>query len=161
MQFRDIEQYNIIGIVILIILCVLTLFSVIIFKFPLWLAFVPIIFFIGLIISIIYTVLSIQNKKIHLFCFYILFMTLSLIIGIKIELINEEKTKTRMFEIINIIENYYEENGIVELDYDALNKIEIKEKIFLKIIDENGYTIEYRGIIYNGKTKEIRYRPRP
>lgn len=77
----------------------------------------------------------------------------------RIELRNEEKIKNRIFEISNIIENYYEENGVEELDYDALNKIGIKEKIFLKITNDNEYTIEYRGIIYNGKTKQIRYRP--
>ena len=159
MRFRDIEQYNIIGIIILIILCVSISFGVIILKFPFWLSFVPAVFIIGLIISIIYIILSIQNRKIHLFCFYIVFMILSLIIGMRIELRNEEKIKNRVFEISNIIENYYEENGVEELDYDTLNNIGIKEKIFLKITNDNEYTIEYRGIIYNGKTKQIRYRP--
>jgi len=157
MEFRYTKQYNIFGIIFLIILCSLTLFCVLFLGFPLRLIIVPITIIIGFIVSIIHIILSVKNKKIHLFGFYVLFIILSLIIGIKIESKIVERIKNSAGEIFFQIKN--ETNEEIYLKYSVVEKIYSTGKFQGRLENNNIVNV---GInirqLYNMKRKREYYK---
>ena len=112
---------------------------------------------LSIIISIIYLIISIIKKKFNIFCLYIIPILLSISICGFMFIYKTDKLNIEMYKIAGLIENYYIENGVVNLDENDLRKLGIKEKIYIRINKDQTYYIvnKRKNIVYRSKWKDI------
>ena len=101
--------------------------------------------------------LSVIHKNIKILIIYIISIILSLFILCIIFRVKCNIWENEMNRISEIIEKYYMENSVVELDKNDLYNLGIKENIYVKINEDETYFIvnKEKNIVYSSKYDAI------
>jgi len=161
MPFRRLSG---IKIYLLIILCIYSFFGIIyssfaennsFFEFFFVWSIINLLF--GILMSTLFIINSIQKRKKDLFCFYVIPIIIVCIIFVFTLKNTYNKWDTEMFRIAGILENYYSENGVVELNKNDLNNLGIFEDVYITI-NKNGYYYivnKKKDMVYRSDLKKI------